>query len=291
MDTNFSITDLFKYWDTLTQYINPVTIILWGIIGGIVGFALFVIVEAILRKRILIRRRHWSLKYLAYAYMVFFPLLGGFCFSQWFALHRCQQELVKNIPTYLGDANSAFNTYLKDEVIKIIDARHLQLSGHEIIDKAATVAGSTVSTQLREISAANDTTLTAKASSYLLSKAAETEVVKNMAVSYVEKKLGETVMMDENMTNDVLNVKVENILEDGVLNTLLEKYIKNIFGGLKMNVVLILLIGLAIPAAEIILAHFLEKKRLKAEAAIISTPVTPPAPSVQATEEDNQQPE
>lgn len=288
MDTNFSIIDLFRYWDTLTQYINPVTIILWGIIGGIVGFALFVIVEAILRKRILIRRRHWSLKYLAYAYMIFFPLLGSFCFSQWFALHRCQQELVKNIPTYLGDANSAFNTYLKDEVIKIIDARHLQLSGHEIIDKAATMAGSTVSTQLKEISA-TDTTLTAKASSFLLSKAAETEVVKNMAVSYVEKKLGETVMMDGNMTNDVLNVKVENILEDGALNTLLEKYIKNIFGGLKMNVVLILLIGLAIPAAEIIMAHYLEKKRLKTEATAASLPTTPSVQPTQPAGENNQE--
>ena len=288
MDINFSIIDLFRYWNTLTQYINPVTIILWGIIGGIVGFALFVIVEAVLRKRILIRRRHWSLKYLAYAYMVFFPLLGGFCFSQWFALHRCQQELVKNIPVYLGDANSAFNTYLKDEVVKVIDQRHLQLSGHEIIGKAATMAGSTVSAQLKEISA-TDTTLTAKASSILLSKAAETEVVKNMAVSYVEKKLGEAVMMDENMTNDVLNVKVENILEDGVLNTLLEKYIKNIFGGLKMNVVLILLIGLAIPAAEIILAHYLEKKRLKTEATAASLPATSPVQPTSSVAENDQE--
>lgn len=67
------------------------------------------------------------------------------------------------------------------------------------------------------------------------------------------------------MTNDVLNVKVENILEDGVLNTIIEKYIKGAFGGLKMSVVLIFLVGLAIPLAEIIVAHYLERKRLKTE--------------------------
>lgn len=270
MDINFSITDLFRYWDTLTQYINPLTVILAAIIGGIIGFAILLIAEAVLHKKILVRRCHWSLKYLAYAYMAFFPLFGAFCFSQWFAFHRCQQELVKNIPTYLGDANSVFNTYLKDEVVKVIDERHLQLSGHEIIDKAAAKTGSTVSTQLKGNASTTDTTLTTKASSFLLSKAAETEVVKNMAVAYVEKKLEEAVMMDKNMTDEVLNVKIENILEDGVLNTVIEKYIKSIFVGLKMNVILIFFVGLAIPLAEIILAHYLERKRVKTEAESIA---------------------
>ncbi len=152
-----------------------------------------------------------------------------------------------------------------------IDERHLQLSGHEIIDKAAAKTGSTVSAQLKENVSTTDTTLTAKTSSFLLSKVAETEVVKNMAVNYIEKKLGETVMMDENMTNDVLNVKIESILEDGVLNTIIEKYIKSTFGGLKMNVILIFFVGLAIPLAEIILAHYLERKRVKTAIEIAPT--------------------
>lgn len=280
MDINFSFTDIIKYWDTLTQYINPATVILWGIMGGILGFIIFLIAEILLRKKILIRRRHWSLKYLAYLYMVFFPLFAGFCFTQWFALHRCQQELVNNIPTYLGDANSLFNTYLKDEVVKILDEKHLQLSGHEVIDKAATVAGSTVSSQIKETFSPTDTTLTAKASTFLLSKAAETEFIKNKAVEYVEEKLGSAVMMDKNTTTEVLNVKIENLLDNGILNTIIEKHIKNIFGGFKFQVLIILLIGLAIPVAEILLAHYLEKKRLKAEAASMVPPPFDPGQNI-----------
>jgi hypothetical protein len=280
MDINFSLTDIFKYWDTLTQYINPATVIISAIMGGVLGFIIFLIAEILLRKKILIRRRHWSLKYLSYLYMVFFPLFAGFCFTQWFSLHRCQQELIKNIPTYLGDANSIFNTYLKNEVVKIIDEKHLQLTGHEAIDKTATLAGSTASELLKNNISTTDTTLTAKASSYLLSKAAETEFIKNKAVEYVEEKMGSAVMMDKNMTNEVLNVKIENILDDGVLNTILEKHIKNIFGGFKMNVLLIFLIGIAIPLAEIILTHYLEKKHLKTEPAIMASTMPSALPTV-----------
>lgn len=285
MDINFSLTDIFKYWDTLTQYINPATVIISAIMGGVLGFIIFLIAEILLCKKILIRRRHWSLKYLSYLYMVFFPLFAGFCFTQWFAIHTCERELVKNIPIYLGDANSLFNTYLKDEVVKILDERHLQLTGHEAIDKAASVAGSTASGLLKSNISTTDTTLTAKASSYLLSKAAETEFIKNKAVEYVEEKMGSAVMMDKNTTTEILNVKIENILDDGVLNTILEKHIKNIFGGFKMNVLLIFLIGMAIPLAEIILAHYLEKKRLKTEPAIMASTMPPALPTFINTEE------
>ncbi|WP_163306954.1 hypothetical protein [Dysgonomonas sp. 521] len=274
---NFSITDVFKYWDTLTQYINPATVIIGAVLGGVLGFIIFLVAEILLRKKILIRRRHWSLKYLSYLYMAFFPLFAGFCFTQWFAMHTCERELVKNIPTYLGDANSLFNVYLKDEVVKILDEKHLQLTGHEAIDKAASLAGNTVSEQLKSNISTTDTTLTAKASSFLLSKVAETEFIKNKAVQYVEEKMGSAVMMDKNMTNEVLNVKIENILDDGVLNTIIEKHIRNLFGGFKMNALLIFLIGMAIPIAEIVLAHYLEKKHLKAEPAATASTV-PPAP-------------
>lgn len=257
---SFSFFDIFKYWDIITLYINPLTIILWGIVGGIVGFIIVLITELILRKKILVHRRHWTLKWLSYLYMVFFPLFAGFCFTQWFALHGCQKEIVKNIPVYLGEANSAFNIYLKDEVEKIIDQKHMQLTGHDVIDKTASYASETAGVLLSDMSV--DSTMTAKASAFLMKKMIETDFVKDQAVKYVEQALGEKVLNDQELTNDLLNVKIENILTNGVIDTIIEKKVNNIFGGLKLNVLLVFLLGLAIPAAEIILAHYLERKRL-----------------------------
>lgn len=264
-----SFSEILSYWDIIIEYVNPFTIILWAVVGGFVGLIIVLVAELILSKKILIRRRHWSLKFLAYSYMVFFPLFTGFCFAQWFAIHGCEREIVKNMPTYLGEANKAFNVYLKDEVEKIIDKKHLEMTGHEILDKTVSYAGRTAGevlsdTELPEGGAAD------KASAYLMDRLVRTDFVKDQTVRYVENALGEKVLKDKDLTTDLLNVKIENILTDGVLNTILQKYTRSIFGGFKMNVLLMFLLVMAIPIAEIVLAHYLEKKRLR------STP--PPIP-------------
>lgn len=260
---SFSFFDILEYWDTITQYVNPLTIIIWAIAGGIAGFIIVLITQLILRKKILVRRRHWSLKILSYLYMVFFPLFAGYCFTQWFALHGCEKEIVKNIPTYLGDANSAFNLYIKAEVEKALGEKHLKLTGHEIIDKAASYTGQAASFLLSSMQSEDTTSIVSKGSSFLMEKMAENDFVKDQAVKYVEEALGEKLLQDKELTKDLLSVKIENILADGALNTIVEKKVKNIFGGLKLNAFLIFLIGIAIPAAEIVLAHYLERKRLK----------------------------
>jgi len=267
MDLNFSFWDLFKYWDTLTQYINPLSILIWGIVGGLIGFSIMLIVQVILRKRILVRRCHWSLKGLSYVYMVFLPLFAGFCFTQWFALHNCQTQLVKNIPTYLGEANSAFNTYLKDEVEKVVEARYLEFTGREALTKTADLAGKTISDYIKT----TETDLGAKVSAFLI----ETDFVKDKAVSLLAEKVGEQVMMDKEMTQEMLDVKIQNVLNDGVLNTFIEKHIRNILGGFKMNILMIFMLGLTIPLAEIILAHYLERRRLNTEAIQATIPPQP----------------
>jgi len=259
---NFSFGDIFRYWSTLTDYINPVWIIVWAIVGGLIGFFLFLILELVFKKKILIKRRHWSLKYLSYLYMVFFPLFGAFCFTQWFAIHNCQTQMVKNIPTYLGTANSAFNEYLKDEVEKAVEARYLELTGREALTKTADVAAKTLSDYINS----TETDIGAKVSAMLI----ETDFIKDKAVSQLAEKVGEQLLMDKDMTQEMLDVRINNILTDGVLNSVVEKHIRNIFGGLKMNIYLIFLIGILIPIAEIIIAHYLEKKRLTESAPLSS---------------------
>jgi len=256
-----SFSDIFTYWDIITQYINPLKIIMWAIAGGVIGFILVLITEIILRKKILVKRRHWSLKILSYIYMVIFPLFAGYCFTQWFAIHACEKELIKNIPTYLGDANSVFNKYLKDEVEKIVAARYLQLTGNEVLDSGLTLAGNLVSQAVEN----TDNKLETNISAYII----KTDFVKGEVADYIVEKLGKTFMMDKDLTYEVLDTKIQNMLDDGVLNTVVEKHIKNFTGGFKMNILLLFLIGLSLPAIEIIIANYLEKKRKLKESASI----------------------
>lgn len=244
-----SFTDIIKYWDSITQYIDPLNIIAWAIAGGLIGFFIVLITELILRKKILVKRRHWTLKYLSYLYMVFLPLFAGYCFTQWFAVHACERQLVKNIPLYMGSANSAFNKYLKDEVEKVVEERHLQLTGHEILDKGANLAVNTANKLTASVDESWETKLTAYA--------AKSGFVKDQIVDGLVEKLGEQLLMDKDLTQEVLDTKIQNLLEDGVLNTVVEKHIKNLSGGFKSNILLIFLIGIAIPTIEIIIGNYL----------------------------------
>lgn len=252
-----SFPDIYTYWDTLTQYVNPLTIILWAITGGVIGFLIALITEIILRKKILVKRRHWTLKVLAYIYMVFLPLFPGYCFTQWFSIHGCERELIKNIPTYLGDANSAFNKYLKYEVEKAVEAKHLQLTGHQVLDKGISFAAGLVSEAIET----TDNKLETKLSAYL----AKTDFMKEQVTDYIIEKLGEQLMTDKALTHEILDVKIQNLLDDGVLNTIVEKQIKKFTGGFKTSVLLLFLAVLAIPVIEILLANYWEKKRLSKE--------------------------
>ena len=246
--------DIFKYWDMITQYVNPATIILWGITGGIAGFVIVLITEIILRKKILVNRRHWSLKILAYAYMVFFPLFAGYCFTQWFAVHALEREVVKNIPTYLTDANSVFNSYLKDEVEKVVDTKYLQSTGNEILDKGVAFTNNALNEYLK----GGDSNIKTQISAYL----AQSDLIKSKISEQLTDKISEQLKIDQEIVRQILDVKLQNILDDGALNNVVEKYITDFTGSLKMNALLIFLIGIAIPLIEIIIAHILEKKRL-----------------------------
>ncbi len=265
---DFSFSDIFTYWDVLKDYINPIPIIWWGILGAVIGLIIMIVLLVILRKKILINRRHWSLKILAYAYLVFLPVWAGYSSMQWFALHQCERQIVRNVPTYLGETNSLLNVYVKEYVTGVISERYLKLTGHEILDKTVDYASKIMSHTIKS-TPIEEEGIKAKATHFIAAKFIESDMAKNMLISEVEKKIGEPLLMDQKLTRQLLDVKIQNLLEDGILTTVVTKHVKKLFNGFKSNVLLIFLIVLIIPLAEIVVAHFLEKKRL-------STPIPEP---------------
>lgn len=258
---SFSLSEIVEYWDILKQYINPAAILWWGVLGAGIGFILMLVLLIILRKKVLINRRHWTLKVLAYAYMVFLPFWAAYSAMQWFAIHGCERQVVRNIPTYLGDVNSVFNLYVKDYVADAISERHLKLTGHEIIDKtvdyATQVVSNTIKTTPKEESDIKD-----KISGFLTAKFIESDVAKNLIVDEIEKNIGKPLLMDKELTRELLDVKIHDLMENGILNTVIGKHVKKLFGGFKSNVLMIFLLVLLIPVVEIIIAHYLERKNL-----------------------------
>ncbi|MDR2918255.1 MAG: hypothetical protein LBV72_02685 [Tannerella sp.] len=265
MDLSFLGFEIFKYWDILVQYINPLLILLWAIIGGLTGIVLAIILLLALRKQIFVTRRHWILKWLSYAYIIFLPLFIGFSFAQWSALHNCERQIIQNIPKYLGDTHMLYNTYLKAEVEKIVAEEILKQSGNELLEGAVNIAQSYVGTTLKSDS--KDKLQAAsykdKISEYLVQTLLESSYVRELIVSEARNRIGKVLLMDKELTKDFFDTEIQKLLDNGVINTVLEKHVKHLFGGFKMNVLLILLLGVLIPAIEIFIACLLHRKKLR----------------------------
>lgn len=264
---NFFSSEILQYWDILSEYINPFSVLIWGILGGITAFIATLVLMIYYRKKILVRRRHWTLKVLSYCYLVFLPLFIGFCAMQWSALHNCEKQIVKNIPKYLGETNQLFNTYIRAEVVKIVSEEILKSSGHELLDQAVGGAQNLAGGLLKTVgvssgkSTSEGTAVTNALAAYVSSFLVETGFVRKYIVSEIKKKVGDVLLMDKKLTNEFFDIEINKILESGILNTVVEKHVRNIFGSFKLNVWLMFLLGMAIPVIEIIIANKLYKRK------------------------------
>ncbi|WP_165020372.1 hypothetical protein [Dysgonomonas sp. ZJ279] len=244
---------LFGYKALMADYLNPADVLFWGIVGGLIGFTITLLVELLLRKKIMVKRCHWSLTILSYVYMFFLPLYAGFCFTQWFAFHNCETQLVENMPKYLGDTKTLFNTYLNDEIQEVVAQKYPEF--------AASMNGVSVASLAKGLGM-NENDLRAKAVEYIESNPDEADFLQEKARAYVEQKIAPFIIIDKDLSERLARVRIEDLLVDGALNIIVEDQIRQFFGGLKLQAILLLLVGILIPVTEIVIANRLEKKRL-----------------------------
>lgn len=255
-----SCSEFLEYWDLVTQYVNVSSIFLWGFLGGLLGFILALVAVIVWRKKILVRRKYKVLKYFTYLYFAFIPLFTGFCFTQWFAFHSIEKQVVKHIPAMLGESNILFNKYVKEDLENLVGKERLNITGNQAVDIGLDVTGDVIKTMGMS---GDSVTLEQAGTAFLASKVVKSDLMKGKAKTKATETIGEGLLVGSELAGELMNTEVSSILETGVVNIVVEKKVKGIFGGLKMQAFLMLLIGLGIPIAEILLAHYLERKRLR----------------------------
>lgn len=258
--------EYLRYWELLCEYINPLKVLIWAVIGGLLGLIIGFVLMICLRKKIMIQRRYLLLRIISYTYWVAIPLLLGFCAMQWSALHNAERQVVKNIPKYLGETNTLFNTYLRAEVEKIVSEEIRQSNSNQLLERAVSgvqkIAGAYLKDWEKNTEGSeSELDKTANVvSSYLAATIMESSFVREKVVTEVRKKIGDALLMNEKLTYDLFEVEFQHFLDDGVVNTVLEKHVCNIFGGFKMNAWLLLLLGMLFPILEIGIANWLSSK-------------------------------
>ncbi len=254
-----TLSDFFEYWTLFSSYVSVGTIFLWAFLGGLLGFVLMLIVEIVWRKKITVKRRYKFLQYVTYLYFVFFPLYAGFCFTQWFGFHAIEGQVMKNIPAVLGETNLLFNEHLREKIEELIGEESLNYTVNSIVDNSLDSA----SKMIASLNGSIDTLgLKEKGAILVTSQVVKSGVVKSQVKSQASSVVGEGLTLNQSHVEELMSTEISSLLETGVVNVVVEKKIKGIFGGLKMQALLFFLLGMAIPICEIILAHYLERKRL-----------------------------
>ena len=253
MENSFSFAGLFSSLGVIREYIDPFPVILWAILGGIAGLVLIVVLLIVFRRKVFVRRRYFLLKLLPYCYALFLPLFGGFMFMQWFGLHKCQTQLTGNVPVYLGKTNEIFDKYLKEEVRKVVAEKYFDMTGREMLGKPLAVAGEALSGYMRsEEAGVGD-----KIAAWLV----KTDYFREHVVDAISEKMAEALKTEKRLTDALLDVKMRDMLDKGALGAMIEGYIRQMFGSLKAQVLLVFLLVMVIPLAEIVVANLLVRKQ------------------------------
>lgn len=255
-----SFSEFIEYWNIFSSDISVGTIFLWAFLGGVLGFVLTLVCEIVWRKKIIVRRRYKFLQYFTYLYFVFFPLFAGFCFAQWFGFHAVEKQVVKNIPTILGEANILFNEHARESLESLLGEEVLVMSANQAMEEGMNVVGD----MIFAIAIDSDSLALREKG---IAAVAGTVVKSNLAKGQVKNKgsevVGGALLLEKSHAEEIMNTEIGSILDTGLMNVVVEKKVNGIFGGLKMQALLIFLLGMAIPIGEIILAHYLERKRLR----------------------------
>lgn len=247
------ISEISAYYKIFSEYTDTSTIILWGIIGALLGFTILLVAEIILRKKILVRRRFIALKVLAFVYMAFFPLFGAFCSAQWAATHTFERQAIRNIPKLADHASDLFGRHIKDAVISVVAEEHLEQSCIDLFGKGVDIAGKFVGEQLKF----ENPGLNGK----LMALLAQTDYVKDKVVDKMVEGIAAKLPIHEDVVRRLLNTNFNNLMDDGIISSIIANYVKMITGGLKSNILLIFAIGMGIPLVEILIANRMAKKR------------------------------
>lgn len=264
----FSDLGVLPFLEIIKEYINPVPVIIWGIVGGVAAALVTLIIVVCLRKKCFVRRKYMAHKVLAYLVLFLLPLFVGFCAFQWTALHTAQKQLVRKIPTYLGAGNELFNKYLKAELAELVSDEILASSGNQLLGNVTSEAQTYIAQLMRyELGSETGEQLSTseKVTKYVVSHLLETDMMKNYLLKNVKGKISEFAGIDPKLVDTLFDTEIQNILDSGVLNTVFEHYIREGFGKLKGMVWLMFFAGLLVPVAEIVISNILEKRRQRSD--------------------------
>ena len=251
------------YWTLISEFTNPVKIIFSAIGSTIVAFLVIVLAMILLRKIILIKRRHILLRILSISYFVLIPILTLFFGFKWGLVDGIHSDLKEHLPAYTKGLNNVYNKNVAVSLQSLVTGGKadstVKISTNDVIDTLSVVLYRNYGDLLYQEVNSHKGDMTGKVAGVFLKLFKEDGIsyaIKKGLVKLVEKSIG----VDEEVTKEVMNVKINELLEKGVITKIVEIQLDKVFKGIKRGIIIMYCMILLLPVAEIAIAYWLFKK-------------------------------
>jgi hypothetical protein len=248
MKETFRIIHLFG------ELTNPFSIISGGILVGIFTFIVALVLVILLRKFILVPRRYPVLKYVAWTYFFLLPVLAGFFGFKWGLFNSLRKDInqhtefyIEHIPvSFDNQTSAAIKTFFKNDITGY--------STNQVIDTAAEIIYSQYYATLGKQNTAN----------VLVNFIAG--VTKGKGVAYFMKKsihklLSEKGGLDESVSKDLMASRIDEILKAGLFAKIILIQLDHFLQGVQKGILITFFLIIMIPVIEILIAHYLHRKK------------------------------
>lgn len=251
-----------QYWNLIGSFTNPGKIVFSAISTAIAAFVLVIVVLILLRKFILIKRRHVILKVLAISYMILIPILTGLFAFKLGLVNGIHKDIKEHLPNYTKSIDQAFTKKIIDNLHDFFSSKKgtdlSKYSAKDMVDGISLVIYSSYKSSLDTI-VSKDEGFTAKVAGFLL------DILKAKGISMalekgITKVVEKTIGLDEEVTSDAMKMKLSELLKSGLLTKVLDLQIDKFFKGIKSGIYLIFGLILLIPGIEIGIAIWFHKK-------------------------------
>lgn len=240
-----------EYWSFFSQYFNLFSIIWGGIKIGLLSFIVLLILLIALKKFVLVRRRYKALKYLAYSYYFFIPIIGlclGFLYG---AISTSRDQVIEKLPFYQSSIQSVIEQNFN---FNIEISSYSEQSLNSTLDDVVTQAHSMMIAQLK----LSDTNRNQTQNFIIM--VLDSPIGMRYLKSTLKDKLSSTVGLERGLVDEVFEVKLSNLLSSEVIIKIFAFYIKQLVNGFLLPIMIIWGLLLLIPLIEILFSYSYNKK-------------------------------
>lgn len=266
------INTFIEYYKVFAEYINPVAVVGAGIFAAVMAAVILLVLLLIFRKKVLVPRRYVILKVLSWAYFIVLPLVGGYFAFQWGALNSMQNQLKENMTAKLAAYTEGMETGWEKYVTQALttgvtdgSVPKMELSANNVVEIATEALYLKYQTTVDSL-LSNDDNLIVNAVGYI------NHLTDGKVMSYAVKKgiyklLEKGLAMDEEMSVELMDTRLDELMQQGVFGKILGIQIDRLFNPLKKSTVIFFSIILLLVLVEIGLANYWIAQKKKAELA------------------------